>query len=406
MGRNLTQRSGIDFHCLGEEDPLTAELEHEFRRLGSCSSWSSMLQAGKIFGLGAKLHLKHLPSAFEAKQFDGLVIDQISAAASVVAEQESLPYVTTCSALAIRRDSRLPPPPLPWNFRPDFWGRTRNRLAMKLISCLYRWLADMKQSSVDPLRLMLAQQKSRALIAQQPEFFDFSIDSPKMAVHYTAPWHQSDRDDGAIDFPWDRLDDRPLIYASMGTLQNNLTPVFEAMIEAVKSLPMQVVLSKGGGDFQFKQRLPANVLVVDRAPQLRLLEKASLVITHAGLNTVLECISHGIPMLCLPVTNDQPGVAKRVEWLGLGRVIPATQVTTRKLRRELECLLTTPAFQASACRYQGLLRKKNGFEEAADLVEHHLAAAGRPRRREPPGPRAVSREKCVARRSPWEFDTA
>ena len=87
-------------------------------------------------------------------------------------------------------------------------------------------------------------------------------------------------------------------------------------------------------------------------------------------------------MLCLPVTNDQPGVAKRVEWLGLGRVIPATRVTTRKLKRELERLLTTPAFQASASHFQGLLRKKNGLAEAADLVEQHLATEGTTLRRE------------------------
>lgn len=53
------------------------------------------------------------------------------------------------------------------------------------------------------------------------------------------------------------------------------------------------------------------------APQFAPLEKATLAITHAGLNTALEALARGVPMVAIPITNDQPGVAGRLEWLGL-----------------------------------------------------------------------------------------
>ena len=57
------------------------------------------------------------------------------------------------------------------------------------------------------------------------------------------------------------------------------------------------------------------------APQLTLLDRASLFITHAGMNSVLEGLSHGVPMLCIPVANDHPGAARRVERLGAGEAL-------------------------------------------------------------------------------------
>ena len=43
-----------------------------------------------------------------------------------------------------------------------------------------------------------------------------------------------------------------------------------------------------------------------RTPQLDLIKRASAVITHAGLNTVLESLSEGVPLVCIPLGNDQP----------------------------------------------------------------------------------------------------
>jgi len=56
------------------------------------------------------------------------------------------------------------------------------------------------------------------------------------------------------------------------------------------------------------EELAGEPIVVEFAPQLELLKRAALCITHAGLNTALECLSNGLPMVAIPITNDQPGL--------------------------------------------------------------------------------------------------
>ena len=367
--------AGLDFHCLGENDPLQSQLESEWQQLAYCSGVGSMLQTGKILGLEAKLTMKHLRAATSNLGCDGLVIDQVSPAAAIIADQVHLPYVIASNALAMYWDPLMPPPPLPWGFRDDTIGRIRNRVAWSFISQLYYWLSNRRSTQVDPMKLVFEHQHGLAKIAQQPEFFDFPRESVVPNFHYTGPWHRPHRDDESIDFPWDWLDQRPLLYASMGTLQNGLAPVFQSIIEAVRSFPMQVVLSKGGGEVELNMEVPDNVLVVDRAPQLRLLEKASFAITHAGLNTVLECLVNGVPMLCLPVTNDQPGVAKRVERLQVGVVRPVSKVSVRGIRRDLAHLLSKPVFTQNAQKYQGKLALTDGLSQAASIVEQAFTSS-------------------------------
>src|SRR6202023_2067331 len=92
---------------------------------------------------------------------------------------------------------------------------------------------------------------------------------------------------------------------------------------ACADLPVQLLISLGGG-LTPKQLGPLNgdPLVVKYAPQLEIVKRAALVITHAGLNTTLESLAEGVPLVCIPLGNDQPGVAARVAARGAGVVVP------------------------------------------------------------------------------------
>ncbi|MFN3150493.1 glycosyltransferase [Bremerella sp.] len=372
MAESIVQRSGLPFYSLGPHDPLNERLEQSFRELGKTSGIQGMMMTGKIFGIQAKIVQQYLSQAIDEMAFDGMVIDQVSPAAAVQAEAAAIPYAVACNALAVYWDPYMPPPPLPWDYRTDLYGRTRNEVAKYLVLWAYRLFAAERKVGVDPLKLLRDNDSALVHLAQQPAFFEYPRTKYPERLHYTGPWHRAERDDTSIDFPWDWLDGRPLIYASMGTLQNAVSHVFRNIIDAVSDLPMQVVLSKGGGQVDVPGEIPENVLLVEKAPQLRLLEKATLVITHAGMNTALECLSHGVPMLCLPVTNDQPGVAKRAEYLGNGRVIPVRKVTTKRLRAELDRMLSDDSFQRKADEFATNLASYNGLEMAAKLIEQAL----------------------------------
>src|SRR5690606_7288698 len=138
-------------------------------------------------------------------------------------------------------------------------------------------------------------------VAQQPEFFNFPGATLPDHFHATGPWHEPARDD-ALKFPWERLDGRPIVYASLGTVQNRRARLYDAILSAVDGLELQLVLALGSTQPGIVPPAPQNAIVVPYAPQLRLLDRAVAAITHAGMNTALECLSRGVPMLCLPIT--------------------------------------------------------------------------------------------------------
>ena len=90
---------------------------------------------------------------------------------------------------------------------------------------------------------------------------------------------------------------------------NGLNHVYSAILRAVEKLPRtQVVLSVGENlAVDELGPIPSNVIVVRAAPQIELLKRATLCITHAGLNTALECLGQGVPMVAIPIGYDQPG---------------------------------------------------------------------------------------------------
>jgi UDP:flavonoid glycosyltransferase YjiC (YdhE family) len=94
--------------------------------------------------------------------------------------------------------------------------------------------------------------------------------------------------------------------------------------------------------------------------------------THGGLNTVLESLSVGVPLVVIPVTSDQPGVGARVESTGTGKAIPVQHLTTRNLRSAIRHVLEVPAHRKAAQFLQTRIADGNGLEQAADIVEKAL----------------------------------
>jgi MGT family glycosyltransferase len=174
-----------------------------------------------------------------------------------------------------------------------------------------------------------------------------------------------------VPFPWEKLDGRPLVYASLGTLQNRLESVFVQIAEACAPLAVQLVVSLGGSPIALPP-LPGNPIVVPYAPQLELLDRAIAVVTHGGLNTVLECLSRGVPVVVLPITNDQPGVAARIAHAGAGVSLPVNQLRVPSLQAALSQVLTDPRYRQNAQRLQQDIRQAGGLTRAADLLEQQL----------------------------------
>jgi zeaxanthin glucosyltransferase len=170
---------------------------------------------------------------------------------------------------------------------------------------------------------------------------------------------------------WERLNGKPLIYASMGTLVNGLPNVYGTILEAASEFPeMQMVLSVGRNfNPDDLGRIPSNTIVVRTAPQIDLLKRAALCITHAGLNTALEALAQGVPMVAIPVGFDQPGVAARIAYHGVGEFIEVGNLTTRRLSDLIARIKENPKYRYKAGWFQKVLAETRGLDIAADIVE-------------------------------------
>ena len=157
----------------------------------------------------------------------------------------------------------------------------------------------------------------------------------------------------------------------MGTLLNGLNNVYRTILEAVGEFPeMQVVLSVGRNvDPNNLGPIPANTIVVPIAPQIELLKCATLCITHAGLNTTLEALAQGVPMVAIPIGYDQPGIANRISYHGVGEFVEIDDLTARRLSELIAKLTSNPSYRDKARWFRKVLRKTRGLDVAADIIE-------------------------------------
>lgn len=134
------------------------------------------------------------------------------------------------------------------------------------------------------------------------------------------------------------------------------------------------MLSLGSRDQSPGASFAAAPIVVSFAPQIELLKRTTLTITHAGLNTALESLSQGVPMVAIPVTNDQPGVASRLEWLGVAEVAAPSRLSAKRLEAAIRRVLREPAYRENALRCQQEIAQLNGLTLAADIVDQAISA--------------------------------
>jgi len=375
-GKAKAEAAGLEFIAIGEaEAPLGSRAQFT-AELGKLHGRAALQFTIDRFRETGRLQLRDGPAAVRDAGIDGLLIDQVSGVAGTVADHLKIPYVTICNALAANYDRDVPPLVTPWPFQPTPLGRLRNRMGYALLDhtlkainlLVYRQRVEWGLPPNPPGELTFS---TLAQIAQQPAVFDFPRKGLPACFHYSGPFHD-DRSGDPIDFPYERLSGAPLIYASMGTLQNRQEKVFTEIAAACEGLPAQLVVSLGSPLQTTVPELPGNPIVVPYAPQLELVKRSALVITHAGLNTVLETLSQGVPMTAIPVTNDQPGVGARLAWLGAGQVVPLAGLNADRLRKAVQQVLTEPRYRERAVEIQRQIQAVDGVRRAADIAEQAL----------------------------------
>ena len=318
---------------------------------------------------------RELPKLLSANGIDALVLDNYDFYVEVVPMRLGMPYAVLSSALHFDYSGSTPLCVYGWAHENTPAAKERNRqgvskFAHMLIRSNAEIIAEAERAGIkpnweDPSSLF----SDLPWITQCPREFDFESAHWSKQFHYASPFHDGKgRPD--LSFPWDRLTGEPIVYASMGSLQNGNADVFRTIAGAVAKTSAQLVLSIGPV-LRPEQigSVPKNAIVVNQAPQLELMKKASVCITHAGFNTVLEALTQGVPQVAIPITNDQPGVAARIAAHQTGVVTSLEDLTVSHLSTLVAEVLNNSRYSDNARKFQQAIAKTNGLSRAADLLE-------------------------------------
>jgi zeaxanthin glucosyltransferase len=368
--------AGIDFQLIGASDYPLGTLQKLDQRLGELNGLATFRFTVERVKNTARMILRDGPDAARNANLDAMLIDEADMGGTV-AEHLGLPFVSIAFFPPLIRDDRIPPFCFGWPAGQDPLSRLRNLLGMRLLSSvaapIYAVVNQQRKAwNLKPLTQATDALSPLAQITQLPEALEFSTARKPPNLHYTGPFVDNQQRP-SVSFPWDRLDGRPLVYASLGTLQNSSVEIFRTIAEACAGLDVQLVLSLGGGlDPTRLGAVAGDPIIVSYAPQLQLLKRAAAVITHAGLNTVLESLAEGVPLVAIPIGNDQPGVAARVAAHGAGIVISRRKLNASRLRSAIRSVLTDLQYGAAARRLQAAMRQIDGLEIAANIIEDAL----------------------------------
>lgn len=175
--------------------------------------------------------------------------------------------------------------------------------------------------------------------------------------------------------PVTRSAERPTLYISLGTVNNEEPEFFAMCLDVFGNSQWQVVMSIGERfDPAQLGEIPANFTVARYHPQLAVLANTDVFITHGGMNSTMEALSYGVPLVVISQMPEQTVTAERVADLGLGLSLDKFSVTGEVLRDAVYRVLNEPSFRQEAAKMQAAIRESGGYTQAADEIIRFSAA--------------------------------
>lgn len=158
-----------------------------------------------------------------------------------------------------------------------------------------------------------------------------------------------------------------LIYISMGTVNNDMLPLYRDCIKAFADSPYQVILSVGNQvSLEAFGDIPENVAVFPHVDQIAVLEKADVFVSHCGMNSVSESLYYGVPLVMLPQTSEQKGVAERVWQLGAG--LKLSKMDANSISDAVNRIISDPSYRKNAEAISADFKQCSGARGAADKI--------------------------------------
>jgi UDP:flavonoid glycosyltransferase YjiC (YdhE family) len=303
-----------------------------------------------------------------------VVFDWMLIGAAIAAERAGLPAVTLVHCPYPLPVDGGPPVGLGLRPMPGRLGVLRDRFLRAAVS---RVLAATGRPLVNRARveqgLAPLQDWEDQLLGVQATYMmtapelDFSSRGRLPAnVHYVGPAFEPYTH--KWESPWPETNTDPLVLISFSTSYMNQRALVQRVLDAVGELPVRALLTAGPALEIGQLSIAANTRTVAFIPHRTVLPHATLVVTHAGWQTINAALADGVPLVCVPDGRDQPDNAARVVACGAG-VRVRKDTSPRKLRRVIAQALEDQALKRAAERMAEALGRSDGALAVAEAVE-------------------------------------
>lgn len=368
----LVEGKGAGFAAVGTRDYPAGALDAYVSRLAKPTGLFGLLGTLRATAAQTDMLCRDLPGVLSAIGAEAVIADQTEAAGTLVARHLGLPVISTATALLLNREAGVPPPFVPWPYEEGEKALIRNKGGYRVTDFL-----------LAPMRKVLARHGAAfgldpfadggfsplLTVAQMPRGLDFPRTELPATFHYGSPW----RDAAAVPVATAPLPDAegaPLVFCSLGTLQGARADLFRTVALAAREVGVRLLIAHGGLlSVAEAARLGEFAEVRAFVPQQEALKRCAAAVLHCGMNTVLDAMAEGVPLVAMPIAFEQPATAARLAFAGVAEVVPAGRAGRKRLAGALRAVLEQPSYRANARRVAQEMAQGRGVTDAADLIE-------------------------------------
>jgi MGT family glycosyltransferase len=165
----------------------------------------------------------------------------------------------------------------------------------------------------------------------------------------------------------------PIAYVSFGSFLSARSDALATVVAALRDLALPVALAIGSADRDVLGPLPPQWLVAEHLPQVAVLRRAAVAVSHGGNNSVTEALTCGVPLVVLPFSTDQFAGAAAVEDAGVGLALDPQAASPAEVAAAVRQALDGPA-AGRARDLAAELTRRPGRDVARDAVTGRSAA--------------------------------
>lgn len=340
---------GIYFYPEELLAPHKKEIEYILSLQGNGSNLSGLetlkLALEQTYIPFAKIMIDGVISIIEKFNPDVIINDCITFAGSLAAYKKGIPYATTTTS------------------PPEAMGDPK--IAPKVEEWCHNLIIKLQNDLGIYGKEELINSKELNMVFTSYEFAGYKI--PPTNLTFIGPVFGRP---SPVTFDWDKFEtyNNPKIYVSLGTVVEDIRQdFFKRIVNIFREKPVTVIAS---AEPSLLNEWPNNFIVQKKLPQIELLQKVDVVISHGGFNTINESLINELPILVIPIAYDQFYNASLIEKSGCGIRLRYKRMKDSEIENAIYELLNNTIYKKAAKYIKQTFMNAGGNHKAVELLEN------------------------------------